>query len=183
MKKTLGVFTLQLTISSIKANAQSIVHGAITADTKPTATKSIIMNNVTKASAELNSSTLSCLRDDVNRIHSLYRKQLGCRWLNQTPAIMWGGKIDKFCLELWSPIGNVLSRQGCSCCLPCYAKANVTVWDQSKASVTSPSRHFCDLAKKTPKQKRTDKLKNNSRKTYYGKSYHKQLRRIVSNDL
>ena len=38
-----------------------------------------------------------------------------------------------------------------------------------KLAVTSPSRHFCNLAKKTPKQKRTDKLKNNSRKTYYGK--------------
>jgi len=38
-----------------------------------------------------------------------------------------------------------------------------------KLAVTSPSRHFCDLAKKTPKQKRTDKLKFNSRKTYYGK--------------
>jgi len=28
-----------------------------------------------------------------------------------------------------------------------------------KLAVTSPSRHFRDLAKKTPKQKRTDKLK------------------------
>ena len=78
MKKTLRVFTLQLTTSSIEANAQSIVHGAITADAKPTATKSII-NDATKASAILNSSTLSCLTDNVNRIHSLYRKQIGCR--------------------------------------------------------------------------------------------------------
>jgi len=78
MKKTLGVFTLQLTISSIEANAQSIVHGAITADAKPTSTKSI-MNDVTKASAILNSGTLSCLTDNVNRIHSLYRKQIRCR--------------------------------------------------------------------------------------------------------
>jgi len=78
MKKALGVFTFQLTISSIEANAQSIVHGAITADAKPTATKSI-MNDVTKASGKLNSSTFSCLTDNINRIHSLYRTQIGCR--------------------------------------------------------------------------------------------------------
>jgi len=75
MKKTLCVFTLQLTISSVEANARSIVRGTITADAKPTATKSI-MNN---ASSELKGNTLSCLTDYVNRIQSLYRKQIGCR--------------------------------------------------------------------------------------------------------
>jgi len=38
-----------------------------------------------------------------------------------------------------------------------------------KLAVTSPSRHFRDLAKKTQKQKRTDKPKKPSKKTYYGK--------------
>jgi len=37
-----------------------------------------------------------------------------------------------------------------------------------KLAVTSPSRHFRDLAKKPPTQKRANKLKKNSKKTYYG---------------
>jgi len=47
-----------------------------------------------------------------------------------------------------------------------------------KLAVTSPSRHFRDLAKKPPTQKRADKIK----KHIMVKSYYKQLRRIISNN-
>jgi len=39
-----------------------------------------------------------------------------------------------------------------------------------------------DLAKKTPKQKRTEMLKKIKKKHIMVKSYYKQLRRIISND-
>jgi len=38
-----------------------------------------------------------------------------------------------------------------------------------KLAVSSPSRHFCDWAKKKPKQKRQYKSKKTQKKTYYGK--------------
>jgi len=39
-----------------------------------------------------------------------------------------------------------------------------------KLAVTSPSRHFRDLAKKTPTRKRADKLKKYSKKHIMAKS-------------
>jgi len=55
------------------------------------------------------------------------------------------------------------------CHITCFLPEDTADTTRVKLAVTSPSRHFCDLAKKTRKQKRTDKLKNNSRKTYYSK--------------
>jgi len=46
--------------------------------------------------------------------------------------------------------------------MSCYLKKVEQLWlglCLNQLAVTSPSRHFRDLAKKSPKQKRTDKLK------------------------
>ena len=73
-----------------------------------------------------------------------------------------------------------LSRPKCfakKCCS--LGLANCT---RVKLAVSSPCRHFRDLAKKTPTQKRADKLKKKLKKHIMEKSYYKQLRRIISND-
>jgi len=66
--------------------------------------------------------------------------------------------------------------------LESIVNCSLAIATRVKLAVISPSRHFRDLAKKTPKQKRTDMQKKLKKKHIMAKSYHKQLGRIVSND-